>query len=269
MNTFERRNKIINLVNKNGSISVSKLSNSFGISEVTIRADLRLLEEKGLVSRFHGGASKPMAHANGQPEDGAGGARERDSAELGLEDRYPLAEDAKRRIAVVAAAMVKTGDTVILDSGSTTMLIAEELARFSNITVITNNLPAAYALSDNKEITLVICGGTVRHKTRSMHGTIAELSLNSITADIMFVGADGLDLEQGITTFNEGYAISDAMAKTARYVVAVLDSTKFGRRGFNLVLPIGKIDCIVTDSSIEAADRAALDAMEDLDVKIV
>lgn len=168
-----------------------------------------------------------------------------------LEDRYQLASDPKKRIAQAAVAMIQEGMTIILDSGSTTMLIAEALTKHANITVITNSLPAAFMLADNKDITLVVCGGTVRHKTHSMHGTIAERSLQGISADLMFVGADGIDTQNGITTFNEGYSISSVMAAAAHKVVAVLDATKFNRRGFNQVLPIDEIDCIITDDSIK------------------
>ncbi|MFZ1871435.1 MAG: DeoR/GlpR family DNA-binding transcription regulator [Chania sp.] len=252
MNSFERRNKIVDLIQQNGSILVSDLSNSFGISEVTIRADLRLLEEKGLLIRFHGGAARL-----GSPlEQEAEVAKSND--EIILEERYQMAQDPKKRIALKAVALVNPGDTVILDSGSTTMLIAEELVKMGNITVITNNLPAAFALSDNKDITLVLCGGTLRHKTRSLHGSIAELSLQGIAGDVMFVGADGLDATNGITTFNEGFSISSVMAQAAKRVVAVVDSTKFGRRGFNLVLPMSKIDIIITDTGINNDDHKAL-----------
>ncbi|MBV7404968.1 DeoR/GlpR family DNA-binding transcription regulator [Enterobacter sp. ENT03] len=246
MNSFERRNKIVDLINTQGSVLVLDLSNTFGISEVTIRADLRLLEEKGLVTRFHGGAAKPGSHL-----------AEGDNQEVILEDRYQLASDPKKRIAQAAAAMIEEGMTIILDSGSTTMLIAEALTTRANITVITNNLPAAYKLANNKDIILVVCGGTVRHKTHSMHGTIAELSLQGISADLMFVGADGIDIKNGITTFNEGYSISGVMAAAANKVIAVLDATKFNRRGFNQVLPMEKIDCIITDDSIRESDITA------------
>ncbi|MFC6124260.1 DeoR/GlpR family DNA-binding transcription regulator [Phytobacter sp. SCO41] len=250
MNSFERRNKIVDLVNAQGSVLVIDLSNTFGISEVTIRADLRLLEEKGLVTRFHGGAAKPGTHM-----------MESDNQEVTLEDRYKLASDPKKRIAQAATGMIEEGMTVILDSGSTTMLIAEALAKKSNITVITNSLPAAFTLSDNKDITLVVCGGTVRHKTHSMHGTIAERSLQGISADLMFVGADGIDTTNGITTFNEGYSISGVMAAAAHKVVAVLDASKFNRRGFNQVLPMDKIDCVITDEGISERDKVALNKM--------
>lgn len=251
MNSFERRNKIVELVNSQGSVLVIDLSNNFGISEVTIRADLRLLEEKGLVTRFHGGAAKPGATM-----------LDNENQEVVLEERYRLASDPKKRIAQAAASMIEEGMTVILDSGSTTMLIAEALTKRTNITVITNSLPAAFALSENKDITLVVCGGTVRHKTHSMHGTIAERSLQGISADLMFVGADGIDTTNGITTFNEGYSISSVMAAAAHKVVAVVDASKFNRRGFNQVLPMEKIDVVITDDSISDKDRAAFRKME-------
>ena len=242
MNSFERRNKIIQLVNEQGTVLVQDLAGVFAASEATIRADLRFLEQKGVVTRFHGGAAKIMSG----------------NSEVGFKERFQLASAPKNRIAQAAVKMIHEGMTVILDSGSTTMLIAEGLMTAKNITVITNSLPAAFALSENKDITLVVCGGTVRHKTRSMHGSIAERSLQDINADLMFVGADGIDAVNGITTFNEGYSISGAMVTAANKVIAVLDSSKFNRRGFNQVLPIEKIDIIITDDAVSEVDKLAL-----------
>ena len=247
MNSFERRNKIIQLVNEQGTVLVQDLAGVFAASEATIRADLRFLEQKGVVTRFHGGAAKIMS-----------GNSETETQEVGFKERFQLASAPKNRIAQAAVKMIHEGMTVILDSGSTTMLIAEGLMTAKNITVITNSLPAAFALSENKDITLVVCGGTVRHKTRSMHGSIAERSLQDINADLMFVGADGIDAVNGITTFNEGYSISGAMVTAANKVIAVLDSSKFNRRGFNQVLPIEKIDIIITDDAVSEVDKLAL-----------
>lgn len=98
----------------------------------------------------------------------------------------------------------------------------------------------------------------MRHKTHSMHGTIAERSLQGISADLMFVGADGIDTTNGITTFNEGYSISSVMAAAAHKVIAVLDATKFNRRGFNQVLPMEEINCVITDDGISKQDKSAL-----------
>ena len=179
-----------------------------------------------------------------------------------------VAGDGTTTATLLAQAMIREGMTVILDSGSTTLLIAEALVRMTNITVITNSLPAAFTLAENKDITLVVCGGTVRHKTHSMHGTIAERSLQGICADLMFVGADGIDATNGITTFNEGYSISSVMAAAAHQVIAVLDASKFNRRGFNQVLPMEKIDCVITDDGISENDRAALSSKK-VELKIV
>ncbi|MDT9424833.1 DeoR/GlpR family DNA-binding transcription regulator [Escherichia coli] len=246
MNSFERRNKIIQLVNEQGTVLVQDLAGVFAASEATIRADLRFLEQKGVVTRFHGGAAKIMS-----------GNSETETRKSGLKSDFS-SPARKNRIAQAAVKMIHEGMTVILDSGSTTMLIAEGLMTAKNITVITNSLPAAFALSENKDITLVVCGGTVRHKTRSMHGSIAERSLQDINADLMFVGADGIDAVNGITTFNEGYSISGAMVTAANKVIAVLDSSKFNRRGFNQVLPIEKIDIIITDDAVSEVDKLAL-----------
>ena len=240
MNASERRQEIIELLNMNSTVLVCDLSKKYDVSEVTIRTDLRLLEKQGVLTRFHGGATKIIDNDD-----------IKSFKELQLEERYQRFIEAKKRIALEAVKQVKEDDIIILDSGSTTMLIAEELVKLKHITVITNSLTSAFILSDNSDIMLLICGGTLRHKTRSFHGKIAEQSLDGISADILFVGADGIDAQRGITTFNEGYTISSVMANVAKKVVAVLDSSKFGRNGINIVLPLNKLDVIITDTNVD------------------
>ncbi len=257
MNTYERRNKIVEMVNMGGSVLVGDAASKLGVTEVTIRADLRLLEKRGLLTRFHGGAAKcvvpPTAHSF-------------DNNELSLNERYKLAADPKRRIAIEGAKLVREGDTIILDSGSTTKSLAEELLKMKNITVITNNLPAALILSENRDITLIVCGGTLRHKTVSLHGSIAEYTIREVSADLMFVGADGFDCENGLTTFNEGYTISAIMASVAQHVIVVTDSSKFGKRGFNSVLPISKINTVITDS---VAPESEVNGLKKLGINVI
>ncbi|MCX8728142.1 DeoR/GlpR family DNA-binding transcription regulator [Gilliamella sp. B2838] len=249
MNASERRQQILALINMKGTLLVSDLSQQYDVSEVTIRTDLRLLEKQGVLIRFHGGATKIVD--NGEMKS---------FKELQLEERYQRFIEAKKRIAIEAVKYVKEGDTIILDSGSTTMLIAEELVKLKHITVITNSLTSAFILSDNSDIMLFMCGGTLRHKTRSFHGKIAEQSLAGISADILFVGADGIDAERGITTFNEGYTISSVMAKAAKHVIAVLDSSKFGRNGINVVLPMSQLDVIITDVDVNSRCKQEFEA---------
>ncbi len=240
MNASERRQQIVEILNTKGTVLVNDLSEQYNVSEVTIRTDLRLLEKQGVLIRFHGGATKIIENDDAKS-----------CKELQLEERYQRFIEAKKRIAIEAVKYVKEGDTVILDSGSTTMLIAEELVKFKHITVITNSLTSAFILSDNRDIMLFMCGGTLRQKTRSFHGKIAEQSLEGISADVLFVGADGIDAQRGITTFNEGYTISSVMANAAKNVIAVLDSSKFGRNGFNVVLPLNQLDTIITDTDVD------------------
>lgn len=239
MNAGERRQQIVELLNTKGTVLVSDLSQQYDVSEVTIRTDLRLLEKQGVLTRFYGGANKIMNKGD-----------LKSFKELQLEERHQRFIEAKKRIAIAAVKHVKEGDTIILDSGSTTMLIAEELVKLKHITVITNSLTSAFILSDNSDIMLFMCGGTLRHKTRSFHGKIAEQSLDGISADILFVGADGIDAIRGITTFNEGYTISSVMANAASKVIVVLDSSKFGRNGINVVLPLNKLNTIITDNDV-------------------
>lgn len=266
MHLVERRNQILVALTEKGSVQVAHLANKFGISEVTIRNDLRELETQGLLIRFHGGATnqiKSWSLSRKLPTTPA-----ESHNEVKLEDRAMLSADAKTRIASAAARMVTTGNSVIIDSGSTTFKIAQHLADASDLIVVTNSLPAAEVLSINQHVTLVLCGGTFRHKTRSFHGMHAESVLKGIVADYLFIGADGIDIDKGITTFNEGYAISKVMARAAKKVVAVLDSTKFGRIGFNPVLSISDIDVLITDDGINR-DTMALLKSRNIDVVIV
>lgn len=144
MNAFDRRNLIIDLLKENGSVLVSDLAKRFNVSEVSIRTDLRLLEAQNLLTRFHGGAGLLQSQDN----------------ETFLDDRYLLSPDPKIRIAKAAAGLIKEGDTIILDSGSTTMMIANELLKIKNITVITNNLPAAFVVKHIKSCRTIQIIGT-------------------------------------------------------------------------------------------------------------
>lgn len=263
MYLVKRRNQILAALMEKGSVQVAHLANKFGISEVTIRNDLRELENQGLLTRFHGGATNQINNfALTTKHNGHAG----NLNEVKLEDRAMLSADAKTRIASAAARLVSTGNCVVIDSGSTTLKIAEQLADAADLIVVTNNLPAAEVLSNNQHITLVLCGGTFRHKTRSFHGVHAESVLKGIVADFLFIGADGFDIDKGITTFNEGYAISKVMARAAKKVVAVLDSSKFGRIGFNPVLLISDIDVLITDDEI-STDLVQL--MEERKIEVI
>lgn len=252
MNLIQRRQKILQELEDQGTVEVKDLASMLDASEVTVRADLRTLEKEGKLVRFFGGAQLPdnsIVSTKVAPEPES----TKDlKDELSINSRYDINSEEKVRIAKRAASMVPINSSIILDSGSTTHLVAEELTVRGGITVITNNLSAAIALSDAPDTTLVICGGVYRSKTQSMHGQKAEQCLEGVSADILFIGADGIDPERGITTFNEGYHISRVMADCADKIVAVVDSSKFKRSGFNQVLDARQIDTLITDKGISS-----------------
>ncbi|MDG3085064.1 DeoR/GlpR family DNA-binding transcription regulator [Vibrio hannami] len=245
MNVLERHESILELLEERGRIEVKDLVEIFDTSEVTIRGDLRKLEQTNKLRRYHGGAQAlqtlPLVTNSNNYIS---------LNEVTLESRYEINTSAKERIAKKAAEFARTGDSIIIDSGSTTHLVAEELAQNGGIIAITNNLAAADALKEAPDTTLVICGGTYRSKTKSLHGSKTEQCLDGVSADMLFLGADGIDPDKGITTFNEGYTISAVMAACANKIVAVVDSSKMGRVGFNRVLDIELIDVLVTDTNI-------------------
>ncbi len=241
MNVLERQESILELLETNGRVEVKDLVELFDTSEVTIRGDLRKLEKYKKLKRFHGGAHSletlPLVI-------------QKSEREITLESRYDINFHCKKNIAIKAATFAETGDSIIIDSGSTTHMVAEKLAETGEIIAITNNLAAADALADAPGTTLVICGGTYRSKTKSLHGSKTEQCLEGVSADMLFIGADGIDPDKGITTFNEGYTISSVMAACAHKIIAVVDSSKMGRVGFNHVLDIELIDVLVTDQNI-------------------
>ncbi|RKF20079.1 DeoR/GlpR transcriptional regulator [Alginatibacterium sediminis] len=247
MNALRRREKILALLTQHGSVEVKTLVTTFNNSEVTIRGDLRKLEKEGKLIRYHGGAQSVDSLPNTLRNDD----------EINLDSRFDLNTSAKHRIAERAAQFADPGASVIFDSGSTTHLVAAEIAKRGNIFAITNNLPVADVFVDAKDVSIVISGGTYRSKTKSLHGPMAEQSLMNVTADLLFVGADGIDADKGITTFNDGYSISQVMANCAKLVVAVVDSSKFGRIGFNKVLNTADINYLITDNQVSENDIQA------------
>ncbi|MCK6264598.1 DeoR/GlpR family DNA-binding transcription regulator [Vibrio sp. ZSDE26] len=244
MNPLKRKEKILELLKRQEQVSVKELSTLFSTSEVTLRADLKSLEKQGKLKRFFGGAQSMNSLPLTQKDD-----------EVQLDSRYDMNKDSKSKIAQAAAGLVSKGDSIIMDSGSTTHLVAEQLASEGGYTIITNNLAASSALMEAQDTTLVIVGGTYRAKTKSLHGYQAAQCLEGVQADVLFVGADGIDPDKGITTFNEGFAITDVMAKCVQKVIAVVDSSKLGRIGFNKVLDISRINTLVIDAGISSEQK--------------
>jgi DeoR family transcriptional regulator of aga operon len=239
----ERRQQVLALIQRDGRVLVSELSEAFGISPITIRKDLDYLESKGLVERTHGGALVPQSTAILDPS-------------LHEKEQHQVKE--KQLIAAAAVKLVKEGQCVLLDSGTTTTAIARALRKFSNLTIVTNAMNIAAELSDT-HFDIVLIGGSLRKNSFSLVGPLAEDVLREIYADILFLGVDGFDPQFGVTTPNVLEARANrAMVKASKKIVAVCDSTKFNRCSLALIVPPTAIHTVITDSQVSSADVETL-----------
>jgi DeoR family transcriptional regulator, aga operon transcriptional repressor len=231
----ERRQHILGLLQSDGRVLVAELSRQLGISQITIRKDLDHLEGKGLIQRTHGGALPVQTGALFDPS---------------LQEKQKQHSHEKQRIAAAAARLVQEGQCVMLDSGTTTTAIARALRRFSQLTVITNAVNIAAELAGTN-FEVILTGGTLRKNSFSLVGPLAEDVLEEMHADILFLGVDGFDVEQGVTTPNVLESrVNRAMVKAARRVVAVCDSTKFGRRSLSRIVSPAAIHQVITDKNV-------------------
>ena len=239
----ERRQHVLTLIQQDGRVLVSELSEALGISRITIRKDLDHLEARGLLQRTHGGALAPQTGSLLDPS-------------LQEKEQHRLRE--KQRIAEAAVKLVKEGQCVLLDSGTTTMMIARALRSFSNLTVVTNAVNIAAELTGTN-FDVILTGGMLRKNSFSLVGPQAEDVLREINADILFLGVDGFDVRRGLATPNVLESrVNRAMVKAAHKVVAVCDSTKFSHRSFALIVPPTSVHVVITDSELSADDAEAL-----------
>jgi DeoR family transcriptional regulator of aga operon len=239
----ERRRLILEILNRDGRVLVGDLAKQFHTSQVTIRKDLDILHGHGRIHRTHGGALP---------------ARESVLEDPTLREKEKLHRREKLRIAAAAARMVKEGQVVILDSGTTTTAIARALRKFENLTIITNAANIAAELSGSS-LEVILTGGTLRKNSFSLVGPIAEETLRRLNADILFLGVDGFDVHYGLSTPNLLEAkVNRAMMDVTGLVVVVCDSSKFGRRSLSSIAPLSAIHHLITDRGIHKPDLATL-----------
>ncbi len=250
--TVERRKSILNLLDENGQVFVHELSEQFKVSEVTIRNDLELFESKKLLIRGRGGA---MKYDNSVSTD----------YHLSEKDKIHYAE--KIKIGKKAATLVNDGETIIIDSGTTTMEVARHLDVKNSINVITNAFNIANQLINAQNINIIVPGGTLRKNSHSLVGPLAEKNLRNFYVDKVFLGVDGFDISQGAFTPNiEEASLNQIMIEIAKDVILVADSSKFNRRSLAFICPVDKIDIVVTDENIDKEDQKRL---QDLGIKVI
>lgn len=235
------------MLNESGRVSITDLMEKFSISEVSVRKDLASLEEKKLLIRVKGGAANIQQYS--------------DSDEFSLAKKSLKHAEEKRRIGKLAATLINDNDTIIIDSGTTTMEVAKNLGNLKNLTIITNSLSIALYLSQLDKYAVIALGGQIRTSSESTVGLIAENSLNNYYCDILFLGVDSINLEKGMSTPNiEEASLNQKMIKSAKKVVAVFDSSKFERRSFAFIADIDKLDTVVTDEGITKEEKDFLES---------
>lgn len=237
-NLPERHDLILKLLRDQGHVSVSDLSDRMSVSEVTIRKDLRALEDRNLLYRTHGGAHLRNPYVLDRP----------------LLEKAAVRADEKRRIGQAAARLVSERDSILIASGTTMTEFARHLTPAPGLTVVTSALNVALELVPMEGSEILMLGGLIRHSSSSIVGPHAEEMLRDTACDKLFLGADGVDLDFGLTTTNALEAtLNQAMIRSAQHVVVLADSSKFGRRGFRRICAVEEVDRVITDTGVDAA----------------
>ena len=244
MSMNQRRQEILNLIREDGHAKVQKLAQIFKVSDVTIRQDLEALEEMGYVQREHGGAFlKDVGNF----------------ASTGTLINESVKVVAKQELARKAVSLIREGDSIILDAGSTTTELAKLMNGMKNLNVITNALNIAYILGGNPGINLIVSGGEFKAPTLSLTGDMAAATFKGLHVDKCFLATAGISSDMQLTYPSlSDLVVKSAMIRAANKVYLLADSSKIGVSSFASLGRISLIDTLITDSKITKEQRQAL-----------
>ena len=246
-----RRSAILQLLKDDSSVNVSELSKRFGVSEVTIRKDLRILKERKLLVRVHGGAIVGASAV----------ANEVEERHINFKKMVNLRE--KEAIGKAAAQHIKNGDTILVDSGSTALEVVKNLQPFTDLTIITNSVSAMMEALKYKRFRVILLGGAVRESSLSTVGPLAESNLKLFYCDKLFLGVDSFSVDSGLSTPSvEEASTNQVMISRAREVIAVFDSSKVNKRALAFIASVDAIDTIITDNNLPANVKRQLKGMK-------
>ncbi|MDD2362010.1 MAG: DeoR/GlpR family DNA-binding transcription regulator [Oscillospiraceae bacterium] len=247
----ERRSRILEMLHNSGKVRVNELSALFKVSEVSIRNDLTELENQGLLSRVHGGAvSSYNSYYN-----------------MSLAQRSNTNRKEKEEIAVKISDMIHDNQSVMMNAGTTTLAVMNKLTRKSGITIITNSIVLALEGAKHKNLNIILLGGDVDYEYQFVYGTIALKQLNEFYVDNLILSADGIDAENGISTYYYQEAeICRQMIKQSKTVIAALDYTKIGRMTLRSIADAGSVNYVVTNAN---ASEQVLNELKDKGINIV
>ena len=236
----QRQKQLLAYIAERRTAQVSELSGVFSVSMSTVRRDLQEMEGMKLVRRVHGGALLATVYTTHQ--------------EAEILQRAPQHTEAKRRIGMAAADLVRDGSTIIVTGGTTTEAMIHFLAAKSGLTIVTNALNIACRLAAEPNIDVIVLGGWLRHVELTLLGHLTTLALSDLRADQIFYGIFGIDVENGLTGTNIREVQTDrALIAAARELIVLADHTKFSQSGPARVLPISAVTKVITDVDAPAA----------------
>ncbi|MBR6681002.1 MAG: DeoR/GlpR transcriptional regulator [Clostridia bacterium] len=237
MNSEQRKQKILDLLKENDSVRVTNLSRMFGVSEVTVRTYLEDMEKKGLLSRVHGGAVssyKPYYSMN-------------------LNQRLETNQTAKVAIAERVAELIQPNDTVMLNSGTTTLLVFRKFPANYSLNIVTNSISIALEASGNPNYNVILVGGSVNTKYQFTYGNDAICQIKKYHADKLVLSVDGISAEHGFTTYYDKEATVDvAMMEQSECRIIAADHSKFGHSAFAKIKDLQAVDYIVTNAQLSS-----------------
>lgn len=227
-----RHQAILDKLQQEGSVNVVDLCDQLNVSAVTIRKDLKLLEDKGLLFRSHGGASLHNPYINEKP----------------VNEKEHIRADEKTRIGKAAARLITPDDSIIIASGTTVLAFARQVSPSARFTAITASLNVALELNRHPDIEVLQLGGSLRKSSFSITGPFGEEMLQVFSCSKLFLGIDGIDPDFGLTTTSLHEAhLNQKMIQAAQKVIVLADSSKFGKRGFGKICSLDEVDQIITD----------------------
>jgi DeoR family transcriptional regulator of aga operon len=235
MNITDRHQFILQQLQENGKVDIQELTDALQVSGVTIRKDLKLLEEKKLLYRTKGGGSTQNPYTIEKP----------------INEKEFIKAEEKKKIAKAAFNLIGMNDSIIMGSGTTVFELAHILHPSKHLTVITPALKVALELCNRPNVNVLQIGGLIHPSSASAGGSFAERLLDDISCGVLFIGVDGIDPEFGLSITNLAEASLDTkMVQLAQTVVVMADSSKFDRRGIGRICSLEQVDYIITDNLV-------------------
>lgn len=238
----ERKRFIIEKLNTGDPIEVADIMEAFQVSAITARRDLIQLEKDGVLVRTHGGAIRQ----NGKKKL------------FSYDEKAAINKEKKEYIASLAVDLIQEGDVIFIDSGSTSFYLTPHLKKFKHLTIITNSLPVASELLGHPDIRINLVGGEADHERKAVYGLVAESTIEHYHANKAFIGADGVSLQRGLTTYDEKEAaISRKIAASSEEVYLLCDSSKIEKNSFVKFAPLSILKAMITDNDLPEDVKSA------------